>query len=48
MLDPGTTRECIFDVSPFLGLRVQVRFVASEDNAKATSFFVDSVQLVVN
>lgn len=36
-----------FDVTPFLGRRVQVRFVASEDSAKATSFFVDSVQLVL-
>src|ERR1700737_2168300 len=29
-----------FDVTPFLGQRVQVRFVVSEDNAKATSFFI--------
>ena len=35
-----------FDVTPFLGQQVRIRFVASEDNAKATSFFVDSVRLV--
>jgi hypothetical protein len=35
-----------FDVSAFLGRRVQVRFVASEDAQKRTSFFVDTVQLV--
>jgi hypothetical protein len=37
-----------FDVTPFLGRRVRVRFLASEDAAKATSFFVDSVQLIAN
>lgn len=35
-----------FDVSAFLGRRVQVLFVASKDGQKQTSFFVDSVQLV--
>ena len=37
-----------FDVTPFLGRRVQVRLVASEDGAKATSFFIDTVSLTVN
>ena len=37
-----------FDMTPFLGQRVQVRFVASEDNAKATSFFIDAVRLTTN
>jgi hypothetical protein len=37
-----------FDVTPFLGRRVQVRFVASEDGAKATSFFIDSVRMSVD
>jgi hypothetical protein len=36
-----------FDLSTFLGQRIQVRFVASEDDGKVTSFFLDSVQLVV-
>jgi hypothetical protein len=35
-----------FDVTAFLGQSVQVRFVASEDAQKRTSFFIDSVQLV--
>jgi hypothetical protein len=37
-----------FDVTPFLGRRIRVRLVASEDNKKATSFFVDTVRLTVN
>ncbi len=37
-----------FDVTPFLGRRIQLRLVASEDNKKATSFFVDTVRLTVN
>lgn len=35
-----------FDVSVFLGPRIQAQFVASEDGQKQTFFFVDSVQLV--
>ena len=37
-----------FEVTPFLGRRIQVRLVASEDSKKATSFFVDTVRLTVN
>ena len=37
-----------FDVTPYLGRRVQVRWIASEDNAKATSFFVDTVRVAAN
>ncbi len=33
-----------FDVTPFGGQRVQVRLVANEDTAKATSLFIDSVR----
>src|SRR5262249_49066703 len=36
-----------FDVTPFLGRRVRVQLVATEDNGKATSFFVDDVTLTV-
>jgi len=37
-----------FDATPFLGRRVQIKFVASEDNAKATSFFIDTARLITN
>jgi hypothetical protein len=37
-----------FDLTPFLGRRVNVRFVAAEDNARATSFFIDTVRLSTN
>jgi hypothetical protein len=37
-----------FDVTPFLGQRLVVRFTCTEDGAKATSFFVDSVTLARN
>jgi hypothetical protein len=37
-----------FNVTPFLGRRVRVRFVASEDSGKATSFYLDTVRLATN
>jgi xanthomonalisin len=47
--DASTHYERVhFDVTPFLGRRVQIRFVASEDSGKATSFFIDTVWLVTD
>ena len=37
-----------FDVTRFLGQRIRVQLVVSEDNAKQTSFFVDDLSLTVN
>ena len=37
-----------FDMTPFLGQRIRIRLVASEDSAKATSFYLDSIRLLVN
>jgi hypothetical protein len=37
-----------FDVTPFLGKRVIIRFTCTEDAGKATSFFIDTVTLTTS
>jgi hypothetical protein len=37
-----------FDLTPFLGQRIRVQFLASEDDGKETSFFIDTVSLTAN